>query len=118
MARVLSENTYKRMMASISTTEGLPTEARAPSVRRIRSPGGGGGGTRSYVKITSVTSPSTYVGDVIVGPDDGTPLIEDIVIKVENALLNAFDVGYSSFADKYTNGSGVDEYYLAALLLS
>ena len=118
MARVLSETTYKRMMTSIGATEGMPTEARAPSARRIRSIGGGGGGTRSYVVITSVNSASSYVGDVITSPDDNTVITEDVNIKVENASTNAFEVGYSSFADKSKDGGGNDVYYLAALLLT
>ncbi len=56
MARVLSENTYKRMMTSISTTEGLPTEARAPSARRIRSVGGEAGSSIVTGRITAGSS--------------------------------------------------------------
>ena len=55
MARVLSENTYQRMMTSIGTTEGLAGPSRAPSVRRVRTGGTGAGSVRSYVKITAIT---------------------------------------------------------------
>jgi hypothetical protein len=79
---------------------------------------GGGGSERSYVVITSVESASSYIGDVITSPDDATVITEGVAIKVENALSNAFDVGYSNFADKTKDGSGNDVYYLAALLLT
>lgn len=112
MARVLSETTYRRMMGSIGVTEGLPTESRMPSVRRIRSTGGGDGGTRSYVIITAVTDPANYIGNVITSPEDPTVVTADVAIKVSGATANEFEIGYSNFADK----SG-DIYYLSGGLL-
>jgi hypothetical protein len=111
MARVLSENTYQRMMTSIGTTEGLAGPSRAPSVRRVRSVGGGGS-VRSYVKITAVTDPENYTGDILNGPDDETIKETGVSIKVKGATANAYIVGYTAFADK----SG-DVYYLDGFLL-
>ena len=105
------------MMTSISTTEGLTGPSRAPSVRRVRTGGAASTAQRAYVVITSVESASSYIGDVITSPDDATVITEGVTIKVENALSNAFDVGYSNFADKTKDGDGNDVYYLAALLL-
>jgi len=112
MARVLSENTYQRMMTSIGTTEGLAGPSRAPSVRRVRTGGTGAGSVRSYVKITAVTDPENYTGDILNGPDDETIKETGISIKVKGATANAFSIGYSDFADK----SG-DAYYLDGFLL-
>ncbi len=80
--------------------------------------GGGEGGSRSYVVITAVNSASSYVGDVVISPDDSDVLVEGVNIAVENATSNPFEEGYSAFADKSIDGSGDDIYYLSALLLS
>ena len=99
------------MMTSISTTEGLAGPSRAPSVRRVRSVGGGGS-VRSYVRITAVIDPENYTGDILNGPDDTTEKETGITIKVKGATANAYSIGYSNFADK----SG-DVYYLDGSLL-
>jgi len=72
----------------------------------------GGGGSRSYVIITAVTSPSLYTGNVITSPDDSTVIDTGVTIKVSGALGNEFEVGYSAFADKVD-----DVYYLDGFLL-
>ena len=71
-----------------------------------------GGAERPYVIITSVTSPSVYVGNVITSPDDATVIDTAVDIKASGALSNAFEVGYQAFADSVD-----DVYYLDGFLL-
>lgn len=105
-------------MTSIGATEGMPTEARAPSARRIRSIGGGGGGTRSYVAITAVTDSANYIGDILNNPEDATIIKTGVNIKVIGATANAYTVGYKAFADSGTDDLGDTYYYIDGFLLS
>ena len=108
MARVLSENTYQRMMTSIGTTEGLAGPSRAPSVRRVRTGGTGAGSVRSYVVITTIIDAENYTGDVVVGPEDLTVTTANVSIKVVNATTNPYQIGYSAFSDVVENTYYID----------
>lgn len=55
--------------------------------------------TRAFVIITEVTNASTYLGNVLGGPNDADVIEQDVQIRVFDATTNAFAVGYRSFAD-------------------
>jgi len=65
--------------------------------------GAGGGASRSYVIVTSVTDAANYVGNVLVSPNDATVLETGVTIQVAGAVANPFKVDYDAFADKVDN---------------
>ena len=75
-----------------------------------------GGSERPWVEITSVTSPSEYIGDLYDFPD-GSATQTGIKISVYGASTNEYQVGYAAFADKSTNSDGEDVYYIDGYLL-
>ena len=91
----------------------LPQKKRNAPRRRIRSLGGS---VRQWVVITSVTSPSEYVGDLYNFPG-GSATQTGIKISVYGASSNEYNVGYAAFADKSTNTDGEDVYYIDGYLL-
>jgi len=109
MAKLLTDETAAELPSIFEAVRNMQQETHTRPRRRIRSLGGGG--TRSYVEITSVSSPSEYIGDVYSGP--GGDITETgVSILVANATSNEFEVGYSNFADKAD-----DIYYLDGYLL-
>lgn len=114
MAKFLSDRSAQRLGPALDAIESLaPRKNNAPR-RRIRSVGGGV--SEYWVTITSVTSPSEYVGTVREEPT-GTVLESDANITVYGATANEFAVGYADWAKKKTNSGGDDIYYLNGYLL-
>ena len=74
--------------------------------------GGGGGASRSYVIVTSVTDVDNYIGNVLTSPNDATVLETGVTIQVAGAVANPFKVDYDAFADKVD-----DIYFLEGDLL-
>lgn len=58
----------------------------------------GGGSTRAFITIVTVTNKNTYVGDVIT-PTSGTPLIEDVTVKTSFSSEGLLKVGDEMWAD-------------------
>ena len=113
MAKFLSDRSAQRLGPALDAIESLaPRKNNAPR-RRIRSVGGS---VRQWVKITSVTSPSEYIGDLYDFPD-GSAIQTGIKISVYGASTNEYNVGYPAFADKSTNADGEDIYYIDGYLL-
>ena len=75
-----------------------------------------GGSERPWVEITSVISPSEYIGDLYDFPD-GSATETGIKINVYGASSNEYNVGYAAFADKTTDSDGEDVYYIDGYLL-
>lgn len=78
----------------------------------------GGSYEKPWVEITTVDSPSEYTGNVLEYP--GGPVKEDgegVLIKVFGATANSYEEGYAAFAEKNTDDSGEDVYYLDGYLL-
>lgn len=73
---------------------------------------GGGGASRSYVIVTSVTDVANYIGNVLTSPNDATVLETGVTIQVAGAVANPFKVDYDAFADKVD-----DIYFLEGDLL-
>jgi hypothetical protein len=114
MAKFLSDRSAQRLGPALDAIESLaPRKNNAPR-RRIRSVGGGS--VRQWVKITSVTSPSEYIGDLYDFPD-GSATQTGIKISVYGASSNEYNVGYAAFADKSTDSAGEDVYYIDGYLL-
>lgn len=74
-------------------------------------------GSRVWVEITEVTDAANYIGNSLKGPG-GDLIEEEVTIQVLNATENAFEEGYSNFAD-FTEDeeSGDRTYYLDGYLL-
>ncbi len=113
MAKLLKDETARRLMASLDVTESLTQPRNRAVRRRIRSVGGS---QRSYVEITSSSSPSEYIGNVLEYPG-GPTSEEDVKIEVFGATTNEYNDGYSAFADLGTNVDGDDVYYIDGYLL-
>lgn len=113
MAKFLSDRSAQRLGPALDAIESLAPRKRNAPRRRIRSLGGS---VRQWVKITSVTSPSEYVGDLYQFPD-GPVTQTEIKISVYGASTNEYYVGYAAFADKSTNTDGEDVYYIDGYLL-
>lgn len=58
-----------------------------------------GGGSRSYIEITSVTDAANYIGIVLNNPIDLETIKSGVAISVPGAITNEFQVGYRDFAD-------------------
>lgn len=114
MAKLLTDETAAELPAIFEAVRNMQQETHTRPRRRIRSLGGG---TRSYVSITSITIPGVYVGDVLTSPTDITVLKSDVDIVLLNATNNALEVGDAAFADMVAGDSG-DVYYLQSVLLS
>lgn len=113
MAKVLSDNTANRLMIALDVVDNLPAPTRGQSRRRVRTKSkGGGGASRSYVIITSVTDAANYVGNVLTSPADPTVVKTGVTIQVAGAVANPFRVDYPAFADLVD-----DIYYLEGDLL-
>jgi len=76
----------------------------------------GGVASRPWVQITSVTSPSAYIGDLYDSPG-GSVEEAGITISVYGAESNEYTVGYAAFADKSEDSSGNEVYYIDGYLL-
>ena len=112
MAKVLSDNTANRLMIALDEVDNLRKDPRGKTRRRIRTVSKGGGASRSYVVITSVTDAANYVGNVLTSPADSTVLKSGVTIQVAGAVANPFIIGYTAFADLID-----DIYYLEGDLL-
>ncbi|MEE9352576.1 MAG: hypothetical protein V3U78_09970 [Thiotrichaceae bacterium] len=117
MSKLLSDQTASRMLNSIQVTENLTSQTRAPKRRIVRQRRASGGGTRSYVIITSFIDAENYIGNVITSPFDSTIITPDVKIVVKDGTTNAFDVGYTNFADLTTFTDGTERYMLDGYLL-
>ena len=113
MAKFLSDRSAQRLGPALDAIESLAPKKRNAPRRRIRSLGGS---VRQWVVITSVTSPSEYVGDLYNFPG-GSATQTGIKISVYGASSNEYNVGYAAFADKSTNTDGEDVYYIDGYLL-
>ena len=105
-------------MTSIGATEGMPTEARAPSSRRIRSIGGGGGSVGAFVKVTQIITAAKYIGDLYLeGPYQTAASEIGINIEIYGATTNPLSIGEGGFAVKSKNSSSEDTWFIEGLLL-
>lgn len=109
----ISKAKAQEIQRTINAVSDMAPKKNRKGRRRVRTGGiSDDGGSRSYVVITSVSSPSSYTGDVLTSPDDSTVVESGVTIKVLGALTNAFEVDYSNFADKSD-----DVYYLDGRIL-
>ncbi len=100
MAKLLSDRTAQRLHNVLDIVENLPAMPAKPRRRvRTKSKGSGGGASRSYVIITSVTDVANYIGNVLTSPNDATVLETGVTIQVAGAVANPFAVGYTAFVD-------------------
>ena len=113
MAKFLSDRSAQRLGPALDAIESLAQRKNNAPRRRIRSLGGS---VRQWVQITSVTSPSEYIGDLYDFPG-GAATQTGIKIGVFGASTNEYNVGYAAFADKSTNTDGEDVYYIDGYLL-
>ena len=105
------------MVTSIGATEGMPTEARAPSARRIRSIGGGGS-VGAFVKVTQIITAAKYIGDLYLARPYQTAASEiGINIEIYGATTNPLSIGEGGFAVKSKNSSSEDTWFIEGLLL-
>jgi len=114
MARLLLESTAARLPAALDAIEAMTTPKNKSPRRRVRTPSKGGG-SRSWVKITSVEDPANYTGSVYTAPT-GSLIKSGVTIKVFGATSNEFQVGYASFADLVTE-EGAEVYYIDGAVL-
>jgi hypothetical protein len=76
------------------------------------------GSERPWIRITSVTNPSTYVGDIETNPFDNTVIEPSVAVRVPNATANQIAVGDTFFADGPFDDGGTLTYIIDAPLLA
>lgn len=114
MAKLLSDSDAARLGPALNAIESMTQPKNRSSRRRIRTISSGS--VRQWVEITSVVSPSEYIGNLYDFPD-GSVDEAGITIKVFGATSNEYKEGYAAFADKSTNSDGDDIYYIDGYLL-
>jgi hypothetical protein len=107
----VSDEMVPRIQNSVAYTENIGNPTRPTKRRIVRQRGGGAGGVRAYVIITSVTDAANYKGNILSGPG-GDVITSGVTIKVFGAEENPLSEEYANFADKVD-----DVYYLNGDLL-
>ena len=110
MAKLLTDETAAELPSIFEAVRNMQQETHTRPRRRIRSLGGGT--ERAYVIITSVISPSSYIGNVLTSPTDSTVIATGVSIGVSGATANPFNVGYPAFSDKVDDVYYIDGYLL------
>jgi hypothetical protein len=116
MAKLLKDETAKRLIPALDAVEAMAQPRNRATRRRVRTSGGAGGASRSWVVITSVTDAANYIGTEQKGPSDSTVVKSGITIKVYGATANEFTEGFKAFADKVKE-NGADVYYIDGAIL-